>query len=155
MEPTAEPEIQRVTVKTKEKDPKKVAAGRAAAAARQAKEDKLKADLQEAKLKLVGPSDSQIDPPKSELPEQRTGPPELPARNATDWKPGIIGVVGLAGAVLLYLKPWGSRGKQAPPDKGGLKKEPKPSPKQAPPDKGDQKMEPKLSPQLNDPHYMA
>ena len=70
MEPTAEPEIQRVTVKTK--DPKKVAAGRAAAAARQAKEDKLRADLQEAKLKLM--SDSQIDPPESELPEQRTGP---------------------------------------------------------------------------------
>ena len=138
MEPTAEPEIQRVTVKAK--DPKKVAAGRAAAAARQAKEDKLKADLQEAKLKLM--SDSQIDPP--ELPEQ--GPPEMPeerVRNATDWIPGLIGGLGLAGAVLLYVKPWGSRGKQggsrgkqAPP--GGLKEEPQPP-----------------SPQLKNPHYMA
>ena len=129
--------MQRATVP---KDPQKVAAGRAGAAARQAKQDKLKAELRDATLqKLTGPSDSQIDLPKSELPEQH------PPRNTTDWIPRIIGGVGLAVAVLFYVKPWGSRGKQggsrgkqAPPDKGGLKEEPQPS-----------------SPQLKNPHYMA
>ena len=145
MEPT--PEIQRVTVKAK--DPKKVAAGRAGAAAKQAKEDKLKADLQEAKLKLMG--DSQVDPPESELPEQgpppEDGQPELPVRNATGWIPGLIGGLGLAGAVYyiyISVKPWGSRGKQAPPDGLNNNKVIVINEKPQPP-----------SPQLKNPHYMA
>ena len=110
-----------------QKDPRKVAAGRAGAAARKAKQQKLLDELREAKAALepatppvdvVPPERSAQAPPKdAAVPAVATTRQQQTAAR-TDWIPWIIGGLGLAG-VVWFLRGNGfaitTRGVAAPP----------------------------------------
>jgi len=90
--------VQRVTDDTtRQKDPRKVEAGRRGAAARKAKEEGILAELREAKTGL------QKVEPLPEIPK-----PVQPRTNASihDWTPYIIGGIGVI-AYLWYNKTHG------------------------------------------------
>lgn len=98
----------------RQKDPKKVAAGQAGAAARKAKHQQLLAELQEAKRSIAPPLPSggaqaldTQDVSSGELTQtaaspSRTPRPAVPA--ATDWTPWIAGGLGLAGILWVVTK---------------------------------------------------
>ena len=123
----APPEPLTITKSTAQKDPKKVAAGRAGAAARKAKQQKLLDELREAKAALepatppvdvVPPERSAQAPPKdAAVPAVATTRQQQTAAR-TDWIPWIVGGLGLAG-VVWFLRGNGfaitSRGVAAPP----------------------------------------
>lgn len=102
------------------KDPKKVAAGRAGAAARKAKNERLLEELRAAKESFrpgeaarpasTGPP----RPPKDQAPARADGPQEC--SQGERWTPWIIGVaLGAAGgALMFFLRPGLMRGMQPP-----------------------------------------
>lgn len=97
-----EKEVERVTAMPekegvkRQKDPKKVAAGRAGAAAKKANQEKLQAELREAKA-YIQKAEQQpvVDHPPAPIP--MVYPKE--SVSAGLW---IIGGLGLAGAIVVY-----------------------------------------------------
>lgn len=93
----------------KPKDPKKVAAGHAGAAARKAKQEKLLEEFRAAKETLCSDvSEKRRQDALSAPKELERGEPvsEAPAVQERDWTPWIIGAAGLGGIVLFqHLQP--------------------------------------------------
>ena len=79
---------------TKVKDPKKVAAGRAGAAACKAKQEKLLKELQEAKESILSRGESGF---KS---QEEPGPVANVPQEKHTWIPWILGAAGLVGVVI-------------------------------------------------------
>lgn len=92
----------------RQKDPKKVAAGRAGAAARKAKQEKILAELREAKASIQRPSavtevTEQRPPAEAVRSHRRSEAYDKVTNGTTDvqWTPWIVGGLGLAGVVWL------------------------------------------------------
>ena len=98
MERVTDPAAEMTDSKNKKKDPRKVAAGRAGAAARKAKQERLLEELRAAKEQQHQPG---ISPPISEREEPVSEAPagQGPVRAMGNWTPWIIGAAGLAGIV--------------------------------------------------------
>lgn len=106
---TVEKEV--TPVKVRQKDPKKVAAGKAGAAARKAKQERLQTELREAKAALHNPEKDEIIPvPEEEHTMTRQVVDNIDAtvchqsavdtnQHAVDWTPWVLGGVGLATVV--------------------------------------------------------
>ena len=123
-EPVQSPPVKRVTEKVK--DPKKVAAGRAGAAARKTKQEERLEQLRVAKepFRLPAAPANIPSPPEADQavsqPERREG--------LTNWAPWVIGAC-LAGGALVFLRqttspatgPVDSAPKQPAPDAKQLK----------------------------------
>ena len=103
-------------VKVRQKDPKKVAAGKAGAAARKAKQEQLQTELRDAKAALHNPEKNEIVPvPEEVLHCNNTMTRQVvdnidatpgsnqsavdTNRHAVDWTPWVLGGVGLATVV--------------------------------------------------------
>lgn len=88
--------IERVTApSSKVKNTKKVAAGKAGAAARKAKHEKLLAELRDVKAEhsIKEPAEPELPPPEPQ-----------PMEAKTDWAPWAIGGLGMVGVVWLFSK---------------------------------------------------
>ena len=104
-EPTQNP-VERVTEKVK--DPKKVAGGRAGAAARKANQERLLVQLRGAKESFRPPAGDGTPaniPPKEADQEQAVSADKRSEHNreVTNWTPWIVGVC-LTGGALMFLR---------------------------------------------------
>jgi hypothetical protein len=85
----------------RQKDPKKVAAGRAGAAARKAKQDRLLAELRQAKASVceqAPPEDTPIQAEKRHDVERRHSNPD----DRHNMMPWIVGAFGFTGLAILW-----------------------------------------------------
>ncbi len=114
--PTSATETAPVLVTTqtpRQKDPKKQAAGRAGAAARKAKEDKIRIDLRDAKAALKTTSNPSETPAAAARAPPETGesagePHHTGTRSRSeaaylDWTPWIVGGLGVACALWVVV----------------------------------------------------
>ena len=98
--PEVTTEVMRVTAEPEQgKNPKKVAAGRAAAAARKAKEEKLREELRAAKEAHLNNLPTPVPAP---TPAPAPTPTPAPARENTDWTPWVVGAGLVGSAIILY-----------------------------------------------------
>ena len=101
---------ERVTVASRpSKDPKKVAAGRAGAAARKAKHERLLEELRTTKESFRAPDDVTREhvaavPGASQQWEQQEPADKWQHNNQTDWTPWIIGLTGTAALAAAALR---------------------------------------------------
>lgn len=92
-----QPEVPVSETPPEQNDPKKVAAGRAGAASRKSKHEQLLNELCESKADMVPPT----KPADDKVSTKKRVFPRVTVTN--DWVPWIIGSVGLAGVIWLYL----------------------------------------------------
>ena len=97
------PEVERVTKDTvKVKNPKRQAAGRAGAAARKAKQERLFEELRAAKESVKQQQDAPVVPVVHDHIEGRK--PVSETGSVAKWTPWIIGVAGLMGAYIFIYQ---------------------------------------------------
>ena len=98
-----EPGTEAMSLSAGKKNPKKVAAGRAGAAAKKAKHDKLLEELRAAKESLRGPKPMEVDVPPPSVPkeEQTCDMSDSSVPSTGSMVPWIIGVAGLLGLAFI------------------------------------------------------
>jgi hypothetical protein len=85
------------------KDPNRVAAGKAGAAARKAKQERILAEMREAKSALAAPPPPQLSSEEAP-PQSDKGKRTAPTAADLKWTPWIAGVLALAGIYWLSME---------------------------------------------------